>query len=116
MDAAGETLRYDVNGLTTVEGLIDLWNADADISPALANEVGTYLGTVLVKEVDGASWHIWPNDHLVVRLMSARDIDVVDLAARRMASGRPTLPGVLMKASRHPRTSGLVGRMFRMPW
>jgi hypothetical protein len=101
LDAAGETLRYDVNGLTTVEGLIDLWNADADISPALGNELGTFFGTVMVKEVDGASWHVWPNGHPVVRLMSSRDIDVVDLVARRIASGHPTLLGVLMKAKGH---------------
>jgi hypothetical protein len=37
----------------------------------------------LVKVVEGASWHVWPNGHPVVRVIPKRDIDVVDLAEKR---------------------------------
>ena len=62
----------------------------------LANEVGTFLGTV-----DGASWHVWPSGHPVVRVIPKRDIDVVDLAERRISSGRPNLTGILLDAMGH---------------
>jgi len=101
LSAAGQTLRYDANGLAVVEASIDSWHGNSDVAPMLANEVGTFLGTVLVKVVDGASWHVWPSGHPVVRVIPKRDIDVVDLAERRISSGRPNLTGILLDAMGH---------------
>lgn len=106
LSEAGQTFRYDANGLASVEASIDSWNGNSDIAPMLANEVGTFLGTVLVKVVDGASWHVWSNGHPVVRVIPKRDIDVVDLAEIRINSGRPNPDGRPVGWHRSPTYGG----------
>jgi len=96
LSKAGHDLTYDADCLAVVESSIDSWRDNTQISPMLANEVGTFLGTVRVAE--GASWHVWPNGHPVVRVAARRDIDVFDLAAQRVSSGRPNLSEVLTNA------------------
>jgi hypothetical protein len=49
---AGHTRRYDPDRLATVEASIDSWHGDSEVAPMLSNEVGTFLGTVLVRVVD----------------------------------------------------------------
>lgn len=50
-----------------------------------------YLGIVLVRQLPGASWHVWPNGHPVIRLGSGRDLDVVAMANDRMRAGTDVL-------------------------
>jgi hypothetical protein len=35
----------------------------------------------------GARWHVWPNGHPVIRLVSGRDLDVVAVVSHRMRAG-----------------------------
>lgn len=94
----GLKLRYDAEGLASVEAAIDAWRGDPEIAPMLGNEVGTYLGAVIVREVPGAEWHVWPNGHPVIRAGHRNEIDVVALAHRRLATGQPSLSSVLSGA------------------
>jgi hypothetical protein len=53
-------------------------------------DAGVYLGTVLVDNVEGATWTVWPNGHPVVRVPGHGDVDVTDIsddAARPSGSG-----------------------------
>ena len=95
-----EPLSHDSRGLARVEARIDGWRADPLIRPQLGNEIGTYLGRVIVASVPGAVWTVWPNGHPVVTLTSGRHIDVVALAARHVTSGAPSLTSVLEAAGR----------------
>lgn len=93
-------LSYDREGLACVEARLDGWRADPLIRPQLDNEVGTYLGSVIVASVPGAVWTVWPNGHPVVTVASGREIDVVAFAANCVASGAPSLMSVLESAGR----------------
>ncbi|MBB2890329.1 DUF6278 family protein [Flexivirga oryzae] len=70
---------------------LDAWSAEPGIGPRLGNEVGCYLGTVIVKNIPGSAWRAWPNGHPVVHLRSGRDLDVIAEAAHRMRSRRRSL-------------------------
>lgn len=65
---------------------------------AVGNEVGLFLGTVIVSTVPGTRWRLWPNGHPVVRLDSGRDLDVVALAHDRLENGQPRLADVYTDA------------------
>ena len=80
------------------QGVIDGWTKHPTIGPALGNVVGLFLGSVLVRHVDGAQWHVWPNGHPVVRLRNGREYDVVALADQRVQIGEPHLPSILAEA------------------
>lgn len=58
LSEAGHTLRYDPDRLATVEASIDSWHDDSEVAPMLSNEVGTFLGTVLVRVVNRHFGHI----------------------------------------------------------
>ena len=66
----------------------------------LGNELGTYLGSVIVACVPDAVWTVWPNGHPVVTVAGGREIDVVALASERTVSGEPSLVSVLETAGR----------------
>ncbi|MGH3396481.1 MAG: DUF6278 family protein [Streptosporangiaceae bacterium] len=61
--------------------------ADEHGQRALDAEGALYLGTVLVRQLPGARWHVWPNGHPVIRLVSGRDLDVVAVVSHRMRAG-----------------------------
>ncbi len=44
---------------------MDAWSADPELGSLLGNEIGTYLGTVIVKRIPGAAWKVWSNGHPV---------------------------------------------------
>ncbi|WP_375425733.1 DUF6278 family protein [uncultured Friedmanniella sp.] len=96
-EAAGADLPVSTAGVRTVEALIDTWRDSP--SPQLTNRVGLFLGTVMTREITGARWHLWPNGHPVVRLVTGEDVDVTALAAARVRSGRPSLTAVLERAA-----------------
>lgn len=84
--------------LPALDRLLDAWSAEPDISPRLGNEVGLYLGSVIVKCVHGAAWHVWPNGHPVVRLPSANDLDLTDQVHRRLTSHEGSLMSIYAAA------------------
>ena len=94
----GETLTDSPEDLAIVDSAIDGWTEDPTIGPALGNVVGLFLGSVLVRHVDGAQWHVWRNGHPVVRLRNGREYDVVALAGKRVQIGEPNLPSILTEA------------------
>jgi len=53
LSKAGHDLTYDADCLAVVESSIDSWRDNTQISPMLANEVGTFLGTVVVRVAEG---------------------------------------------------------------
>jgi hypothetical protein len=85
-------------GLLALDGVLNEWAVDPAIGHKLENEVGLYLGNVIVKNVEGARWSVWPNGHPVVRLLSGRDLDVTALVGQRLQRKGKSLPDVYSKA------------------
>lgn len=99
MSTAGADLQVSAAGLEAVHALMDTWRDAPALTPNLANKVGLFLGTVLIHEISGASWHIWPNGHPVVRLTTRKDFDVTALTETRVRTGHPHLTTVLDQAA-----------------
>jgi hypothetical protein len=72
--------------LTKLDEHLDSWNSDSSHHGKvdLSNEVGKYLGVVIVKHVPGSQWTVWPNGHPVIRLRSGTDLDVTRLSNERL--------------------------------
>lgn len=87
----GERLERNTSGLAIVDSHIDEWREVPSIASRLSNEVGLYFGSVLVNELQGAKWHVWPNGHPVVRVASGRDVDAIELVRRRVRRKTPGL-------------------------
>lgn len=84
---AGGDLDGSTASLAVLDRLIDGW--DAGTASRLGVAVGAYLGTVLVGA--GAQWRVGPAGRPYVTLRSGRDVDVMALADRRVATGHPRL-------------------------
>jgi hypothetical protein len=91
-------LSDEPEGLTALDGALNEWAVDPVIGHRLGNEVGLYLGSAIVKSVEGARWSVWPNGHPVVRLVSGRDLDVTALVDQRLQGKGMSLPDVYSKA------------------
>lgn len=96
---AGVELDDSVASLEALDQLVPRWREDAESLPWLGNDAGLYLGTVLVRQVPGASWVIWPNGQPVVRLGSGREVDVVAAGHEWATSGVPELSQFYAEAS-----------------
>lgn len=72
--------------LNELDELLDSWNADETHHGKvdLSNEVGIYLGTVVIKNVEGGRWRVWPNGHPVIRLLSGKELDVTRIVNDRL--------------------------------
>ncbi|MFE4671372.1 DUF6278 family protein [Streptomyces sp. NPDC056721] len=88
---AGVELDDTVASLEALDQLVPRWREDEEALPWLGNDAGLYLGTVLVRQVPGAMWVIWPNGQPVVRLRSGREVDVVAAGHEWATSGAPEL-------------------------
>jgi Family of unknown function (DUF6278) len=66
---------------------------------AVGDEAGRFLGTVIVAQVPGARWRLWPDGHPVVRLPAGRDLDVIAVAHDRVSTGAPLLADVYAGAA-----------------
>ncbi|HUY17512.1 MAG TPA: DUF6278 family protein, partial [Acidimicrobiales bacterium] len=64
----------------------------------LSNEVGKYLGSVIVNHVDGSQWKVWPNGHPVIQLRSGVDLDVIELANDRINHSGASLDSIYSTA------------------
>lgn len=104
MTAAGLDLEVSAAGLQSVDAMVDRWRDDPTIAPALSNDVGVFLGDVLLHEIRGSRWHVWPNGHPVVRLEGGREIDVTARTESRVRKSQPHLSAILdgaRAATRH---------------
>ncbi|SDJ57453.1 DUF6278 family protein [Streptomyces indicus] len=85
--------------LEALDQLLPRWRDDPELLPWLGNDAGLYLGTVVVRTVPGATWHVWPGGHPVVRLASGREIQVVEAGLDWAVGGAPELSQVYAEAS-----------------
>ncbi|UGY94339.1 DUF6278 family protein [Streptomyces gobiensis] len=85
--------------LEALDQMLPRWRDDPEVLPWLGNDAGLYLGTVIVRTVEGARWQVWPNGQPSVRLASGREIDVVDAGHAWAASGTPELSQIYAEAS-----------------
>ncbi|MFC9245487.1 DUF6278 family protein [Streptomyces sp. 24-1644] len=85
--------------LTALDQLPPRWRDDPEELPWLGNDAGLYLGTVLVRNVPGAVWHIRPSGQPVVCLDSGREIDVVEAGLDWAMSGSPELSQVYAESA-----------------
>jgi hypothetical protein len=97
----GVVLNNDSEGLEALDAHLDEWFADPSHHElfGLANEVGIYLGNVIVKSVAGAHWKVWPNGHPVISFASASEIDVIAKVGERLLSSGSSLPSIYTSAS-----------------
>ncbi|WP_156722238.1 DUF6278 family protein [Streptomyces apocyni] len=96
---AGLELDDSPASLEALDQLPPRWRDDPEQLPWLGNDAGLYLGTVVVRTVPGAAWHVWPGGHPVVRLASGREIHVVEAGLDWAVSGAPELSQVYAEAS-----------------
>ncbi|MEU2434540.1 MULTISPECIES: DUF6278 family protein [unclassified Streptomyces] len=85
--------------LEALDQLPPRWRDDPEELPWLGNDAGLYLGTVIVRTVRGASWHVWPGGHPVVRLASGREVNVVEAGLDWAVNGSPELSQVYAEAA-----------------
>jgi uncharacterized protein DUF6278 len=96
---AGLELDDSPGSLSALDQLPPRWRDDPEELPWLGNDAGLYLGTVIVRTVPGAVWHIWPGGHPVVRLASGREISVVEAGLEWAVNGAPQLSQVYAEAA-----------------
>ncbi|MEU3049577.1 MULTISPECIES: DUF6278 family protein [unclassified Streptomyces] len=96
---AGIELDDSPASLTALDQVPPRWRDDPEELPWLGNDAGLYLGTVIVRTVPGAYWHIWPGGQPVVRLASGREIRVVDSGLDWAVTGAPELSQVYAEAA-----------------
>ncbi|GGR97999.1 hypothetical protein GCM10010252_40840 [Streptomyces aureoverticillatus] len=97
--AAGLELDDSPASLAALDQLPPRWRDDTETLPWLGNDAGLYLGTVIVRTVPGAVWHVLPGGTPVVRLASGREIQVVDAGLDWAVQGTPELSQVYAEAS-----------------
>ncbi|MFD4139905.1 MULTISPECIES: DUF6278 family protein [unclassified Streptomyces] len=96
---AGLELDDSPGSLGALDQLPPRWRDDPEELPWLGNDAGLYLGTVIVRTVPGAHWHVWPGGHPVVRLASGREISVVEAGLEWAVNGAPELSQVYAEAA-----------------
>ena len=104
LSVQGRSLEETPETLAVVDDLLDGWSTDPEIGPRLVNEVGLFLGCVIVRVVTGARWQVWPNGHPVVRLRSGQEYHVVALVEQRLHANGIGLMEVFGDATRHGRS------------
>ncbi|MFG2770981.1 DUF6278 family protein [Streptomyces sp. NPDC048350] len=96
---AGVTLDDTPRSLAALDQLPPRWRDDPEELPWLGNDAGLYLGTVIVRNVPGAAWQVWPGGQPVVRLASGREINVVEAGLDWAMTGSPQLSQVYGEAA-----------------
>jgi uncharacterized protein DUF6278 len=79
---------------------LDSWSSDETHygKVDLSNEVGIYLGTVVIANVKGSRWRVWPNGHPVIRLNSGKELDVTRMVDDRLRNSGAGLPALYAQA------------------
>lgn len=99
MRVAGLELEVSGEGLRVVDSMIEVWVEDPIVAPGLINDVGVFLGDVLVHAIPDARWRVWTNAHPVIQLADGREFDVTAQAATRVQRGCPPLNDILDDAA-----------------
>ncbi|MGQ4373903.1 DUF6278 family protein [Streptomyces sp. SAS_267] len=97
--AVGLELDDTPDSLVALDQLLPLWRDDPEALPWLGNDAGLYLGTVVVRTVPGASWHVWPGGSPAVLLPSGREIPVVEAGLDWAVQGVPELSQMYAEAT-----------------
>ncbi|WP_262056556.1 DUF6278 family protein [Streptomyces sp. STR69] len=99
--AAREGIQLDdsASSLEALDQLVPRWRDDEETVSWLGNDAGLYLGTVIVRTVEGAAWEIRSDGQPVVRLVSGREFDVVASGHEWAASGVPELSQLYAEVS-----------------
>ncbi|MFJ5552033.1 MULTISPECIES: DUF6278 family protein [unclassified Streptomyces] len=97
--AAGLELDETPASLEALDQLMPRWRRDPEAVPWLGNDAGLYLGTVIIRTVPGAGWHVWPSGQPVIRLASGRELNVVEAGVSWAVTGSPELYQVYAEAS-----------------
>jgi len=97
----GVVLADDSAGLEDLDVHLDEWSVDPTHFEQvdLGDEIGIYLGNVIVKNVTGAQWKVWPNGHPVISLASARELDVIAMVGDRILNSNSSLSSIYSSAS-----------------
>ena len=95
------TLDDEPGSLTDLDARLDSWNSDVSHHGKvdLSNEVGIYLGSVIIKHVGGSHWTVWPNGHPVIRLSSGEELDVTRLTNERLNHSGQSLADLYARAT-----------------
>ncbi|MFC1419192.1 DUF6278 family protein [Streptacidiphilus cavernicola] len=88
---AGLRLDDTAASLRALDQLIPDWRNDPNVSEWLGNDAGLYLGTVIVRTVDGAQWELLADGSPMVVLANGREIDVVTAGRSWAEEGSPEL-------------------------
>ncbi|GGY39055.1 DUF6278 family protein [Streptomyces omiyaensis] len=99
VEAAGVALDDTPRSLEELDQLPPRWRDDAEELPWFGNDAGLYLGTVIVRNVPGARWQLWPNGGPVVVLESGREIPVVEYGLEWAMTGAPELSRLYAEAA-----------------
>jgi hypothetical protein len=96
----GLTLDESPDSLVVLDARLDAWNADASHhgNVDLPNNVGIYLGIVIIKHVEGARWNVEPDGHPVVQLRSGTTLDVTQMTGDRVNHSGLALDAIYSKA------------------
>jgi hypothetical protein len=98
--AHGVVLADEPADLDALDVHLDEWSADSTHHKYvdLGNEVGVYVGNVIVKNVTGAHWKVWPNGHPVISLASSREMDVIAMVGERLRNSGSSLSSIYAAA------------------
>lgn len=67
------------DALAAIERRLDEAQNDEELGHMLGSEIALLLGQVLIANVDGARWTVWPNGHPVIRI-GHTDLDVTEIS------------------------------------
>jgi len=96
---AGVELDDSPDSLAALDQLLPLWRDDPEVTPWLGSDAGLYLGTVIVRTVQGAAWRLRSDGQPVVRLPSDWEVDVLAEGGSWAETGTPELSQVYGEAS-----------------
>ena len=85
--------------MAALDQLAPRWRDDQEALPWFGNDAGLYLGTVIVRTVPGAVWHVLPGGTPVVGLASGRELQVVAAGLDWAVLGTPELYQMYAEAS-----------------
>lgn len=101
VEESGVVLDSSPRSLQELDQLPPRWRDDPEELPWFGNDAGLYLGTVIVRNVPGARWQVWPGGGPVVRLASGREIQVVEAGLDWAMRGAPELYQVYAEAAEY---------------
>lgn len=96
-ESSGVRLDDTVDSLTALDQLLPRWRDDPQVSEWLGTDAGLYLGTVIRRQVPGATWQLVDGRPLMT-LPSGFRLDVAELGRDWAQQGAPQLAAVYLAA------------------